>query len=332
MEIAIWAPDGSAIHVEFNSPGLHSLSGSLDDALSAFGQPDVFHDNGIWLPHNNAVSARAFRSGTPIVISTRGMLEPWALAHKRFKKTVAWYLYQRRNLNRADALHVTSAKEGESVKRLGLEPCIRQISNGIDLPADAGIGNPLGPRRAVFLGRLHPVKGLPMLLDAWARLTAKGWELVIAGPDEGGFKATLDAQVATLGLAAAVRFLGQVSGSVKEELLRSADLFVLPSFSESFGMVVAEAFSYGVPVVTTTGVPWPQLEEHRCGWRSAPDASSLAETLGKAMSLPPLELREMGRRGRSLVETSFSWTAIAWQFLDLYAELVASRKRCEAAC
>jgi glycosyltransferase involved in cell wall biosynthesis len=322
-EVAIWAPDGSAMLPE-PTAGLQAFSGSVDVGLSTF-RPDVFHDSGLWLPHNNALSARAFRSNTPMVISTRGMLEPWALAHKRFKKSVAWYLYQKRNLNWADVLHVTSASEEASVKRLGLFPRIRRIPNGIDLPEESVGGNATDPRRVVFLGRLHPVKGLPMLLDAWAMLKVKGWELVVAGPDEDNFKAALEAQVATLGLGATVRFPGLVSGAAKEELLRSASLFVLPSHSESFGMVVAEACSYGIPVVATTGVPWPELEQHRCGWRSSPDASSLADTLRKAMAVPPSQLCEMGKRGRQLVAIDFSWAAIARQFQDLYAELAASR-------
>lgn len=331
-DVALWAPDGSALTLSMPERALRRLAGSITEALRRFGRPDVIHDSGLWLAHNHAIATFAARNDVPLVISTRGMLDPWALDHKRLKKAIAWHLYQKRNLNLADMLHVTSAEEKENVTRLGLRPPVRQIPNGIDLPdcSDSLLGGEL--RRAVFLGRLHPVKGLPMLLDAWATLRPAGWELVVAGPDENGYRATLDVQVRSLGLDGAVRFTGAVMGGNKEELMRGASLFILPSHSESFGMVVAEACSFGIPVLTTTAVPWPQLERHECGWRAAPTVTALTESLQTAITLPDVKLREMGERARQLVEAEFSWTAIAQQFLDLYSGLMVRRSVSEAQC
>ena len=317
-EVALWAPDGSAVNLPVSFSRLRLLGGTLREALFSFGPIDVLHDSGLWLAHNRAIAGQAARNGTRLVVSTRGMLNPWALAYKRARKAVAWHLYQRRNLSRAFALHVSSTEEDGHVARLGLGPPIFTIPNGVDLPTLKPRIHGDMRRTAVFLGRLHPVKGLPLLLDAWGALRPPGWELVVAGPDEGGFKVKLDAQVARLGLGSVVSLPGLVYGAAKDELLRRASLFVLPSHSESFGMAVAEAFAFGLPVLTTTAVPWPQVEQQRCGWRVRPCVDDILAGLRRATALPEDDLRAMGARGRRLVESTLSWTAIAPRFLSLY--------------
>lgn len=321
----LWAPDGSAVGLSLPEPSPHRLAGSLKAALAAFGPVDILHDSGLWRPHNNSVATQAARSGTPLVVSTRGMLDPWALDHKRLKKALAWHVYQKRNLNRAAVLHVTSMREKESVGRLCLRPRVRFIPNGIDLPAESRRAPEDRPRRALFLGRLHPVKGLAILLDAWASLRPAGWELVLAGPDENGYRKVLEAQAARLRLNDSVSFPGPVTGAAKEDLLRGATFLVLPSLSESFGMVVAEACAIGLPVVTTKAVPWAELEESGCGFRSAPGADALAAALDRMMRLPETTLVDMGQRARKLVDAKFRWGLIAEQFVDVYREIQRHR-------
>ncbi len=330
-ETALWAPDGSAPQLSLPDDAPRLLAGSLKEALAKFGPVDIVHDSGIWLPHNNQIAGYCAHSRIPLVVSTRGMLDPWALGHKRFKKAIAWQIYQKRNLNRASLLHVTSRQEADNIVRLGLRAPVHCIPNGVDLPDQVSRTAGDGVRRVVFLGRLHPVKGIAMLLDAWAEVRPVGWELVLAGPDENGFKATLAAQVARLGLNGVIRFAGPVAGTAKSDLLREASFLVLPSHSESFGMVVAEACAFGLPVVTTTAVPWPELEEHRCGWRTALTASAFADAMRTAMSLPQTELSEMGLRARKLAEEKFGWTTISDGFMNIYAGLIASAGR-SASC
>jgi glycosyltransferase involved in cell wall biosynthesis len=164
------------------------------------------------------------------------------------------------------------------------------------------------------------VKGLLNLAAAWGRLAGAfpGWHLIIAGPDEGNHRADVEAALRANGVFDRTTFTGPVSGNAKTQLYCLSDLFVLPTFSENFGVVVAEALAAGCPVITTTGTPWKELEECQCGWRIAIGAEPLAKALREAMSLPEEQRKAMGLRGREMVRERFSWDAIAKQTIELY--------------
>jgi glycosyltransferase involved in cell wall biosynthesis len=175
------------------------------------------------------------------------------------------------------------------------------------------------PRRtALFLSRIHPIKGLLELVDAWGQVRPAGWRMVIAGPDEGGRRAVVEARVLAQGLASDFAFVGAVDGAEKTALYQSADLFILPSFSENFGVVIAEALACGVPVITTKGTPWAGLQTHRCGWWIDLGKDALVDALREA-TLTPAEVRqEMGERGRIYATSTFDWHAIARDMLAVY--------------
>ena len=330
----LWSADGSAVDTDLIPPSasVERLGWSLTEAADVFA-PDVIHDNGLWLPHNHRVATLARAIGVPRVVSTRGMLEPWAIRHKGLKKKLAWELYQRRDLERACALHTTADAEAQNLVAFGLGVPITTIPNGIDLPALAAAppARAEETRMALFLGRLYPVKGLPMLIEAWSQVRPPGWRLVIAGPDEAGHQAVLEAAAAKGGLSDFVHFTGPVEGEAKAAQLRDADLLVLPSHSESFGMVVAEALAHGTPVLTTTAVPWPVLEQRGCGWRCAPTPDALAEALRQAVDHDTATLRAMGLVGRSVVAETLGWDNVAAQFIALYERLARVAAPNEAA-
>jgi glycosyltransferase involved in cell wall biosynthesis len=330
VEVAVWSADGSVSRTELLAADttVRRLGGDLRSAAVAFG-PDVAHDNGLWLAHNHRIAQLARAAGWPRVLSTRGMLEPWALRHKRWKKTAAWRLYQRRDANRAAALHASSDVEAANLAALRLRAPIHTIANGVDLPEPAPATRAAAtdrPMTAVFLGRIYPVKGLPMLVQAWARVRPAGWRLVIAGPDEAGHRGEVEAGVAAAGLTDSISFPGPVAGAVKAALLAGADLFVLPSHSESFGMALAEALAHGAPVLTTTAVPWPQLETRQCGWRTAPTVDGLAEGLRVATARDRATLEAMGAAGRALA-AEYGWPRTADTFVALYESLMRQDPR-----
>lgn len=288
---------------------------------------DIVHDHGLWLPSNHAAARAAWRSGVPLVISPRGMLGPWALAHRRWKKRVAWVLYQRRDLSSTAAVHATSAAEAEAARAAGIHVPIAVIPNGVDIPKALPPRHYRDIRRALFLSRLHPVKGLPMLIEAWARIRPAGWELVLAGPDEDGHRAEIEALIDETGLFGEISFLGPVSDDDKWALYRTANLFVLPTHSENFGLVIAEALAAGVPVLTTTGAPWRVLETEQCGWWTVPTVDAIAGALAAATELAPEALNVMGKRGHALVERDYSWTRVAVQMKELYTWLLGRGER-----
>jgi glycosyltransferase involved in cell wall biosynthesis len=294
----------------------------------ALGPGVVLHDHGLWLPTNHAVARAGARAGAPRVVSVRGMLSEWALQAGGVKKKVAWWAYQRQDLQRASALHATSEDEVRHIRDAGLRPPVALVPNGVALPATSATHGADGaPRRALFLSRLHPVKGLEHLVRAWAQVRPPGWELVLAGPDDGGHRSVVEALVRELGVADATRFTGPVGDDAKWDLYRSADLFVLPTFSENFGIVVAEALAAGVPVITTTGAPWQELEARDCGWWVEIGVEPLAQALAEATSLAPERRRAMGHRGRALVEERYSWGHVAEQMHAVYAWLLGQGPR-----
>lgn len=224
--------------------------------------------------------------------------------------------------------------------------------NGVDLP-DLSATPPrellevkfprLKDRRwVVFMSRLHPKKGIDVLLRAWARQkeVARGdWRaearatgtpfhrgavLVLAGPDLTGYRKDVERMVRELGLEDLVVITGEVQGQTKDCLLANADVFVLPSYSENFGIVVAEAMAWGRPVIASTGTPWQEIAECGAGWWVKPEEGALAEALREALGKRREEIGAMGARGRMLVEERYTWAAPAEKLVGAYKEILAT--------
>jgi glycosyltransferase involved in cell wall biosynthesis len=244
------------------------------------------------------------------------------MRYKRIVKQPFWRLIQKPALKRCHCFHATSSEEYEQVRRLDLRAPVAVIPNGVDIP-ELDVDAPR-KRQVVFLGRVNPVKGIDMLIRAWAGICGQipGWELVIAGPLNDDYGRSMQRLAAAGYGHSTVRFTGEVVGEEKADLLSGATLFVLPSHSENFGMVIAEALAYGLPVITTTGTPWTQLASRRCGWRVTPDESAIATALREAMARPAGELREMGSRGREWMEQEYSWAHIAAMMQETYRWLL----------
>ena len=322
---------GEGVEVDFveRVPGWRAFFGTSpfsETVVSHAGPDTVVHDHGLWLPTNHAV-VRAVRAvGSPRVVSIRGMLSEWALGAGRVKKRAAWWAYQRRDLNRASVLHTTSEAEVGHVRRAGIRRPVALIRNGVAMPVRRARPGVEGRRMALFLSRLHPVKGLMNLVEAWAQVRPAEWELVLAGPDADGYRAEVEQRVRDLGLDG-VDCVGEVSDAEKWDLYAAADLVVLPTFSENFGIVVAEALAAGVPVITTTGAPWRDLETHACGWWVEIGVDPLAAALAEATALPDEARRAMGERGRALIERDYSWSRVAEEMSAVYRWLLGEAPR-----
>lgn len=287
-------------------------------------RPSLIHSHGLWLPANHWAARAARRDNIPLIIHPRGMLEAWALNHNVWKKKLAMALFQRFDLETAKVFIATSTMEYESIRALGLRQPVAVIPNGVLFGAAARSGYAAAVsmqhkagRTALFLSRVHPKKGILNLLKAWAEVDPQDWRLQIAGPDEGGHLAEVMALARKLGIDHTVEYLGELSDETKVQAYLGADLFVLPTLSENFGVVVAEALAHGLPVITTRGAPWADLETYDCGWWVDIGVKPLVNALRAAMDLSDDQIRAMGARGRDYVRR-YDWDDIARQTTDVY--------------
>ncbi len=307
-------------------------SPSFKTALRSFCRErgvQVIQSHGIWTQANHVAAAVSRDLGLPLVVSTHGMLEPWAWRYHAWKKRPAWWLWERRNLRSAVVLRATAQQEVEALRVLGLRNPIALIPNGVYLPAAIQKGKNgsrrpkskeegSGRRTALFLSRIHPKKGLLNLIAAWSQVRPVDWRMVVCGPDECGHTEQVKQAVAEAGLSSEFDFKSSVYGEEKESLYANSDLFVLPTFSENFGIAIAEALATGVPAITTKGTPWNELRTRQCGWWVDIGVEPLAAALREATSLSDEERREMGQRGRRLVEEKYSWPQIGRNMRSVY--------------
>jgi glycosyltransferase involved in cell wall biosynthesis len=243
--------------------------------------------------------------------------------------------YEAQNLRRATCLHAASASEARSFRRYGLLQPIAVIANGIPDSWLLSTGDAMrfrrefgiaGERRILlFLSRIHPIKGLPLLFEALAQISSElgNWLLVIAGTDEVGHRLELEQLARQLGIKQWVQFVGPLFGERKRDAFGSAEVFVLPTQSENFGIVVAEALGVGLPVVTTRGAPWEEINSYRCGWWTDIHSDALRDALTQVIRLPVAELAAMGARGRELVSTHYTWRNAAEKTILLYHWLLS---------
>lgn len=292
---------------------------------------DVVHSHALWMFPGIYARRAAERFSVPLVVSPRGMLDPWSLRRSRGAKRLAAWLYENRNLRAARLIHATSDLEAESIRRYGLTQPIAVLPNGIDIPQageapsrailESRFQELRGRRWLLFFGRLDPKKGLDTLIERWRELGPRfpDWRLIVAGPDLGGYGARMVTVVtADLQLRSRTTFTGMLEGVEKSAALAHSELFVLPTRGENFGIAVAEALAHGTPVVTTTAAPWEDLIRRECGWWVAPEAGAIGAALEAAMSMPANELDEMGQRGRKWVGECFSWDSIGERWVEVY--------------
>ena len=307
------------------------LRGPLAAALS---RADLCHIHGIWNVPEWTASRLARARGISYVVSPRGMLQPGALRHGRWRKRTAFRLFERATLARADLLHATSEAEATALQSLGLKVPVVVVPNGVDLAAassaEPGFRSRLGIARdafvIVFLGRIHPIKRLDLLAAAFATLreTHSAAHLILAGPDERGDLADIMSRLTAH--AGFVHALDSVTEEEKWALLRDANVSVQCSDSESFGLAVVEAMAAGIPVVVTRTCPWPEIETRGCGFYVEQSAGAITSAL-RQLVMNRIRATEMGERGAAFVREHYGWEAIGRRMAASYAELLELKRR-----
>jgi glycosyltransferase involved in cell wall biosynthesis len=327
VEVCCLAAKGSidgvalAVYPQWARPKRFAVSPQLGRSLWRNSRTfDVIHNHSLWSMANVAVGW-APRGDAILVTSPRGTLSKWALSRSSSLKRLIWPI-QNRAIFGAELLHATSREECQDIRAVGFRGPVAIIPNGIDVVPVSEIVQAEKferSRTVLFLSRIHPKKGIDLLLKAWAQVEVQhpDWELVIAGTGEASHVAEMSHLAVKLGVKRA-RFPGPLYGGAKSAAYTRAAVFVLPTHSENFGMVVAEALAHGCPAIVSKGAPWSGLQENRCGWWTENDRESLTAALLDAMSRPMIELTHMGMRGRAWMERDYGWAGIAQKMEAAY--------------
>lgn len=328
----LWAPV-SVCTFPVQGPKILGWSPGYQKELTRL-RPDIVHAHGIWTLGSLETMRFARAHRIPYLLSLQGMIDPWALRNSRNKKRVAWTLYQRKSLEEAGALIVTSTREAETLRSLGISAPIALIRNGVDAIA-TGSASPLegrvppGRRTLLFLGRIHPKKGLAELLQGFARFKqsspelAERWSVVITGWDDGGHEAGYRALASSLGLdEPSLIWTGPLFGEQRDAAIAHADAFILPSFSEGMPMAVLEALSAGTPVLLTPECNLPMVAPSGAGVSITPSAEGVTRGLRELATMSDDARQAMGKRGADLVSRSFTWSGVASDTVRIYRWLL----------
>ena len=287
-----------------------------------FGRADIIHGHGLWMMPNVYPGWACHASKCHMVTSPHGSMSPWAMKWHAGRKLFFWKLIQRPAIQNAACFHATAESEYNDIRELGFKQPVCIIPGGVDIfPLQTP--KETSPRHLLFLGRIHPVKGIDILLRAWSRVQTHfpDWTLDIAGPDDGGYLPEMQRLASSLKLER-VAFLGPLYGEEKRRAYESASLFVLPTHSENFGMTVAESLAAGTPAIVTKGAPWSKLPGMRAGWWIDIGTEPLTACLKESLNLPQEQLLRMGQAGKNWIAADFAWANIANSFEIVYRWLL----------
>lgn len=294
------------------------------DAILNMVRPDLVHINCCWIPCCALTQKWAQNKGYKVILTPHGMLEPWIMKRNYWRKKLpALLFYQKAAIKNANWIHATAESEKQNILKLNYNKKVEVIANGIDIDRIEMKESWNKKKNILFLSRIHVKKGIEFLLEAVYMLKDKlnGYTVTIAGEGETEYISSLKNKVQELGIGNMVDFCGGVYGNKKWELYRSADVFVLPTYSENFGIVVAEALASGIPVITTQGTPWEELNTEHCGWWTGIGTIATKNALIKFLALSELELQEMGHNGRKLIETKYSSKVVATEIINFYKRI-----------
>ena len=308
----------------------HALLGSESTKLlrDAIETVDVVHIHNVWEPVILAAAKISHKAKIPYVVTPHGMLDPWSLSQKSWKKKLALQLGRRWMLENAKFIHVLNSQEEAGIRKLGIKNRCKIVPNGVTLnsidphldASDAMEKFPSlkGRPFALFLSRLHFKKGLDILADASNKFfeTHPDWQLVVAGPDD-GMEEKFRNQIETMGIGDRVLMTGPIYGSLKYSLLSACEFFCLPSRQEGFSVAILEALAASKPVVITTDCHFNEVGEVGAGFVTSLDSGEIADRFGQLAQSKETR-RSMGRIARSLVEEKYTWSAVVEMLQELY--------------
>jgi poly(glycerol-phosphate) alpha-glucosyltransferase len=282
---------------------------------------DILHVHGLWM-YPSVAATRWSGKSKPYIVSPHGMLDPWALRNSQWKKRISALVYENRHLRGAACLHALNLAEAKAIRKYGFTNPICIIPNGINLPGRARPAARGQVRTLLYLGRLHPKKGLPRLLEAWSLIRKEvedsDWRLAIAGWDQTGHLAELKDLAARLHLESSVSFEGPLYGDAKADRFNAASAFILASLSEGLPMTILEAWSWGLPVLMTPECNLPEGASAGAAIMMTSEVESISNAIRQLFAMSDFERERMGTNGLKLVDERFKWPRIAEQMADVY--------------
>lgn len=290
----------------------------------------ILHTHNLWnyIPYVAHVISQTYN--IPLILAIRGSLYNWSLSQGKLQKSIAWKLFQRRVLQNATCIHVTEIKEMKAVRDLGITIPVAIIPNGINLDefkdvkskvdSKVSLNLDIKKKYILFMSRIHPKKGLEYLVNSWIKLSNeyKDWDLLIVGPEYGEqYIQDIKSNIENSRLEGRVIFTGMLTGEKRVDAFGSSDLFVLPSHTENFGIAIVEAMVAKLPVITTHGTPWQEIEKYDAGWWVELSQENIDKSLENALSLDTDALKEKGLNGFELVH-KYEWKYQAQKMKKVY--------------
>jgi glycosyltransferase involved in cell wall biosynthesis len=337
----IWYPgkysDSDSIRLDNNVKALETY-GNIKFGLvknifqkvdQAFNEYDVIHQHGIWMPISIYSNKIGSRTKVIRLVQPHGYLEPFCLRLSKMKKLFAYCAYERNNILNADNIVACSVNEGLNLKKIFPMKTISIIPNGISSefynePSNKTKNNK-GPKKIVYLSQIIPVKGLERFFKVIKDIDSeklRGWEILISGYGSAPYVKSLKLLVEHLNLEYLIKFIGPKVDKEKIELIDNAKIFILPTYNENYGIVVAEAMARGIPVITTQGAPWKEINTNSCGLWVENNCKGLKSGILELIEATDQQLLDMGNRGRRLISKKYMWSNAAKKTITLYKWLI----------
>jgi glycosyltransferase involved in cell wall biosynthesis len=290
----------------------------------------IIHVHTVWTYPTYIGYKIAKKYNLPLVVSTRGTMYSWALSQSKVVKKIAMCLFQKKMLQTADMIHITEPNEKKALENIGIHNKTVLIPNGIEIEnsfdsVDDNILKQINfdksKRYILFLGRIVHNKGLHYLLKSYKNIQDKYSDievLVVGGVEDKRYFDSLEK-------LDRVHFLGALDGIEKHTLFSISSLFLLPSKTENFGMAIAEAMSYRIPVITTQGTPWKELQDNDAGWWIELSQENLDNALEEALSCEISDLKAKGNRGFDIIK-NYTWETQALKMKESYEEILKNKQ------
>ncbi|CAM3050261.1 glycosyltransferase [Moritella viscosa] len=294
--------------------------------LSTLTDGDVLFSNNLWNYPAFLAAKLSQEKKVPHIVSIRGTLYPWSLAQGKLRKKLAWLLFQKKSLQQANLIHVTCADEYKAVRELNITSPIAIVPHGINYDDYQDLPNKINAiehlrlnnnkKYVLFMSRLHKKKGLDILLEIWPEVAKDfpNWCLLIVGPDYSNYNENIAELAVENGTEDNIKVFGMLSGYDKKCVLASSEFFILPSYTENFGVVIGEALAAGLPSITTTGTPWSEINTHNCGKYITLSRENVLQSLQEMMTLDKHSLDVMSNNSKLLIKNNYSWSAQAIKF------------------